>query len=562
MKDRRFQRSIQSEFVSYSNARGEKLIGFVDFGDLPDFATAPFIIIAPGFGETKTNALSLSYILAKNGFRVLRYDASSHTGESVGTIVDCTLSKLREDLRASLDFVENTYGCSSAGIILTSLSGVVGLRVAAEDPRVGFVGGLVPVVNLQHTLREVYNEDLVGGFIAGKRWGIIDILGFPINADQFLKDAVDQEFHTVEAITRILARIKAPTWFLVGSKDPWVLEEDIKTALGPLHAKRGYTVIESSMHQLHENPVASRLAMQEIAKAAIRFVLHKTPEDGVVQLPRLREVAIQSRVEKERRKLVSDLDKEQNLQFWAGYLHRFQSIIKVPDFKEFYGTMQHLLGDFHEGQTILDAGCGNGTYGLWLLQDALIQAESGAKKITTPAFHYIGMDFVESALMEARLGHQEALERLGKLRRGGGLPDFTYILSDLDHKLPFLDNYFDTICCSLVLSYVKSASKSLRELYRVLAPGGTIIISSLKPYADLSVVYRNFLAQADTPEDIADAKKLLTNAGLIRARETEGHFKFFGETEFMGMLLELGAKHPMVVRSFANQANIAVLTKA
>jgi ubiquinone/menaquinone biosynthesis C-methylase UbiE len=135
------------------------------------------------------------------------------------------------------------------------------------------------------------------------------------------------------------------------------------------------------------------------------------------------------------------------------------------------------------------------------------------------------------------------------------------VLADLDSKLPFLDNYFDKIVCNLVLSYVRHPQKTLDELYRILAPGGTLVITTLKPYADLSAVYRNFLAQADTPEEVAEARNLLANAGLIRARESEGHFKFFGEIELMGMMLELGATHPVVSRSFANQANVAAMIK-
>ena len=45
---------------------------------------------------------------------------------------------------------------------------------------------------------------------------------------------------------------------------------------------------------------------------------------------------------------------------------------------------------------------------------------------------------------------------------------------------------------------------------RVLKPGGTIVVSSLKPYADLSQIYRNFVDQTENNEELEEARKLLT----------------------------------------------------
>ena len=42
----------------------------------------PLIIIPSAYAETKKDALHLSYYLVANGFQVLRYDNTNHTGES------------------------------------------------------------------------------------------------------------------------------------------------------------------------------------------------------------------------------------------------------------------------------------------------------------------------------------------------------------------------------------------------------------------------------------------------------------------------------------------------
>lgn len=48
---------------------------------------------------------------------------------------------------------------------------------------------------------------------------------------------------------------------------------------------------------------------------------------------------------------------------------------------------------------------------------------------------------------------------------------------DLDiTAMPFADNSFDLILCSHVLEHVSDDRQAMRELYRVLAPGGTAIL--------------------------------------------------------------------------------------
>jgi ubiquinone/menaquinone biosynthesis C-methylase UbiE/pimeloyl-ACP methyl ester carboxylesterase len=558
-KDRRFQRTIQSEYVTFKNSQGEQIAGFIDSPIDSPPSRLPFLILSPGFGETKANTLSLSFMLAKNGFRVLRYDPTNHVGESDGMIVDCTLSKLKQDMGVCIDFAQRQHAVSSVGLVVSSLSALVGFQLAAEDPRVSFLGALVPIVDLRKTLKSVYNEDLVGEYIQGRRWGLIDMLGFPIDADRFLDDAIRSGFSSLEVMTETIAKIQAPLWCVAASEDPWVLVEDLKNALAARNGGRTtrYTVVKEGMHQLHENPLASRSALFEITKAAVQALHHREPADQDIVQPRFREVAIQFRLERERRKLISGVGKEGEVLFWTGYLQKFRSILRIPDFNDFYQTIEEMSGGVQSGDSILDAGCGNGSLGLWLLQ------KHGLLPLRErPAYTYVGADFVSSALVNARATHSEILQRpLATSETAISPAHFVYVLADLDHKLPFLDGYFQKIYCNLVLSYVRHYHNALRELYRVLAPGGVLVVTSLKPYADLSAVYRNFLDQAKNAADIEEAKGLLANAGLIRSRESEGHYKFFSEAELTGMMLELGIENPKVVRAFANQANIAVIRK-
>jgi len=66
------------------------------------------------------------------------------------------------------------------------------------------------------------------------------------------------------------------------------------------------------------------------------------------------------------------------------------------------------------------------------------------------------------------------------------LPDLEYTSADLDSPLamasldvsdiPYAEHTFDVILCSHVLEFIPDDSKAMRELYRVLKPGGWTLL--------------------------------------------------------------------------------------
>ena len=98
---------------------------------------------------------------------------------------------------------------------------------------------------------------------------------------------------------------------------------------------------------------------------------------------------------------------------------------------------------------ILDIGCGNG----FLLNEITGNARFIMKNIT-------GIDFAESSLVEAR-----------KL-----LPKGKFIKADAI-LLPFSDKAFNTILIIETLEHLEKWKQALKEAWRVLAPGGRLIIT-------------------------------------------------------------------------------------
>ena len=140
--------------------------------------------------------------------------------------------------------------------------------------------------------------------------------------------------------------------------------------------------------------------------------------------------------------------------------------------------------------------------------------------------------------------------------------DGIFSCTDLNQTLPFQDNTFDKVVSNLVLGYLTDPVATLRELFRVLAPNGTLVLSNLKPNSDLSVIYTNSVQETTEVNEVEEARQLLSNSGKIRQAEGDGVFHFHDEDELRQLLQQVDANvTPRVYSTFANQAYIAVIKK-
>ena len=78
-----------------------------------------------------------------------------------------------------------------------------------------------------------------------------------------------------------------------------------------------------------------------------------------------------------------------------------------------------------------------------------------------PQHHYVGVDLTEAMLLRAR-------PRAGKA-------DFSGVIGDAQ-RLPFADASFDHAVLHLILAVVPQPADCLREVARVLRPGGTALV--------------------------------------------------------------------------------------
>jgi ubiquinone/menaquinone biosynthesis C-methylase UbiE len=283
-----------------------------------------------------------------------------------------------------------------------------------------------------------------------------------------------------------------------------------------------------------------------------------------MQEPSQRQIGLQNRLERERAREEHQITKADNVEFWRDYLDQFHYIVNFTDYWQLLDHVYRLMGKLQGGERILDAGCGNGNFGMFVLINHTYRCRNGAGS-GPKRLRYVGVDFVQEALVKAR-GNLVQLSKEIAHKSGPNIQlpsamESSLACADLNMALPFEDNQFDRIICNLVIGYVHDPLRLLHEFMRVLAPGGKLVITNLKPHADLSQIYRNFVQNTEQLEEVEEARRLLNNSGKIKQGESEGIFRFFDRQELMMLLLSSGAVQPRIYSTFANQAYIAVVEK-
>lgn len=596
---------IHSGRLSFSGSGGLAITAYLDSGPSPDLERV--VILAPRYGETKKNNLRFAYFLAANGLPVLRFDHTNHVGESEGEMEQYTLPGATEDIIAAVRYARRELQAKEVIVMAVSLSARCALRAAATEPGITRLISLVGVVNLTRTLREIYDQDIIGISQSNPDWGIIDILGFDINSIHFSNALVESDMHDVQGAIKDARKLSIPFLHLHAENDRWVSEDEARAVM---EAARGrFETVPGALHEVGENPEATRLALGTIRAFCLEgSPLAKTP----IREPDRRSLLEQNRREREALRSVYS-DETSEGEFWEGYLGKFSALERADYYRNYFQTLSELLGEVNKGEILVDAGCGNGFLGMNFLD--LLEQRRQAGHDAPGRLFYLGMDLTAEGLdrayerilnqLTAYLDRdtdywrnvQFAYRRFDFDHLGGGPDpvdpappaeaapsgrrhDPTSLLSQAfarvafetgpkpegsrtlrGDRIPLADGSVDKICRSLVLSYLVRPVDLLREFHRLLRPGGVAVVSTMKPDCDLTVLFHEFLQSGASGEEKADARSLLGAAGKIRHKEQLGIYGFFSMDELQELAEEAGFETHSTHRSLSNQANVIRLER-
>jgi ubiquinone/menaquinone biosynthesis C-methylase UbiE len=136
-------------------------------------------------------------------------------------------------------------------------------------------------------------------------------------------------------------------------------------------------------------------------------------------------------------------------------------------------------------------------------------------------------------------------------------------LEDTFH-LPIRPGWYTKILMSLVLSYIFNPAETLREVRRVIKPGGILVLSSMRPDTDASGPFTRLLDKIEAmPEEALPPKwpksrlldslrSFLNDAQALTELEEAGTFDFFDPEKLDGLLDEAGWVSLKTIPSYGN----------
>jgi malonyl-CoA O-methyltransferase len=165
---------------------------------------------------------------------------------------------------------------------------------------------------------------------------------------------------------------------------------------------------------------------------------------------------------------------------WISHLDRAQSLPVIPPQKGYelwaasYGENMNPVQELESkalkellpplrGCVVLDLGCGKGRV-------SRLALERGAEKT-------IGLDFSWQMLQAASAETCSAS---------------AYWLTGSAVDLPFKRETFDVVICALLMGHLQNPDAVLSKIYKVLRPGGFLLLSDFHPYETLRGSVRSF----------------------------------------------------------------------
>jgi SAM-dependent methyltransferase len=536
--------------VEYPNEKGQPIRAIVDGVGEP--RGAPAVVIPPAWGRTKETLWPLAATLLATFERageplvVVRFDGTNRRGESYldpecrapgEEYLHFTFSQAVRDLQATLDFLGASPGLGPRTSIVVSLSlASIDARRAVAEETGGRIGGLVAavgVVDLQSALRTISGGvDYGYGLLQGIRFGRHELVGVVADMDHTGLDAIAHGLGFLEEARRDFAAIRVPITWIHGRHDAWMDLERVRGALSCGDTSGRRLIEVPTGHQLRTSREALETFML-IAEEVSEMALGRRLAGALPDLAALERRRTAERARLPRRPV--DLRA-----FWRDYLlGRDRSLgmelmTATAAYRNFMEAQIRLL-ELAPASRVADLGSGTGDFPLLLAR----------RPDLPPGLRVDALDYVPEALARGR-------ERMRAAGRAASGVRVERVVADLGRGVALADARYDAALASLLVGYLGEPERFLRELARILRPGGRLVLSSLRRDADISKLFldglaefsgreaRTALAGEATSHFDALVRSFLNDAARLLDLEEQGRFRFFDPGELEALVAEAG----------------------
>ena len=217
------------------------------------------------------------------------------------------------------------------------------------------------------------------------------------------------------------------------------------------------------------------------------------------------------------------------MRFWNSYAKVYGSVENLIPHRRMIEDVVELVPQ--DASRVLDAGCGSG---------ALLANLSTNR----PELELHGADFSSEMLGRAR-------ERT---------PSANAIQADLNKPLPYEDGFFDCVASTNALYALSSPSSAVSEFYRVVRPGGRIVIATPRQQAVGLKILASHLGAVPIARGIVDLVRfgacLIPNL-IIEQKARKDTYHFFTEDQLLRLAPNVEIHHA----TFAGQNWLVTIDK-
>ncbi len=190
------------------------------------------------------------------------------------------------------------------------------------------------------------------------------------------------------------------------------------------------------------------------------------------------------------------------------------------------------------------------------------------------ASRFINKALIAQDMVDGKYVHQGSIppEDYVNIRTGDMLfKQLNFSNNGLGLNLNFSSNYFDKIVASLFISYLYNPDDIIYEFYRVLKPGGRLLVSSMKPDSDISLIFTDYIHKVqkidmedtgikDQEGNLIAARAMLNEAAALFELEEDGYFKFYSDNELVSMFKNAGFVNIKVTSSMGKPEQVVIIT--